>query len=182
MRGEWVLIHGATGGVGVASVQWARYRELKTIGTYGTPRGRELLERLGVDHAIGHGGTDHLQPVAGLTDGHEIDVIVEMLANVNLEEDLGVLAPRGRVVVVGSRGPIAITPRKLMSREADIRGLMLYGATDAELREIHTAIAEAGRAGALEPIIQESLPLSRAAEAHELVMDSPSHGKIVLTP
>ncbi|TVQ25080.1 MAG: NADPH:quinone reductase [Spirochaetaceae bacterium] len=182
IAGEWVLIHGATGGVGVAAIQWAKLRGLRVIGSYGTPRGRELLESLGVDHAIAHGDDGHLDSVDAATAGHGIDVVVEMLANVNLEADLNVLARGGRVVVVGSRGSIEVTPRRLMAREADVRGVMLYGASDTELTEIHAAIAAAADAGAIEPVIQESLPLARAADAHEIVMNSPSHGKIVLTP
>ncbi len=182
VAGDWILIHGATGGVGVAAIQWAKLHGLRVIGTYGTPRGRELLERLGVQGTIAHRDDGHLEAVDEVTGGHGVDVVVEMLANLNLEADLDVLARGGRVVVVGSRGSIEITPRRLMAKEADVRGLMLYGADDRELTEIHAAIAAAADAGAIAPVIQESLPLSRAADAHEIVMDSPSHGKIVLTP
>lgn len=180
VAGERVLIHGATGGVGVAAVEWARLRGLDCFATFGSADGDALLAELGVSRRFSHRDAGHAQAIAEASGG--VDLIVEMLANVNLEIDLDMLAPGGRVVVVGSRGSIEITPRKLMRREADVRGLMLYGSTPAERREIHAAIAAAGRAGALAPRIQRVLPLAEAPEAHRAVMEDPSLGKIVLTP
>ena len=179
--GERVLIHGATGGVGVAAVQWARYAGLDAIGTYGSAEGESLLQRLGLEQRYDHTGSGSIDALREAV-GDGVDLIVEMLANVNLEADLDLLARGGRVVIVGSRGTIEITPRKLMGREADVRGLMLYGSTESERREIHASIAAAGAAGALRPVIQQSLPLAEAPEAHRAVMEDRSHGKIVLVP
>lgn len=177
--GDRVFIHGATGGVGIAAVQWALLRGLQVVASYGSPAGRAALESQGVGAVVDHGDGDHGKEALAMTAGKGFDLIVEMLANVNLESDLDLLAPRGRVVIVGSRGSIEITPRKLMGREADIRGLMLYGASVAELGEIHAAIgASAGRQ--IRPVIQRALPLAEAPEAHRAVMEDSSHGKIVL--
>ncbi len=182
LAGERVLVHGATGGVGVAALQWAKYRGLVPFATYGSDSGRTMLQELGVSHCFSHAGGDDREAVLEATAGDGVDLIVEMLANVNLEADLDMLARGGRVVVVGSRGSIEITPRKLMAREADVRGLMLYGATPGETVEIHAAIAAAARASAIAPIIQTSMPLAQAADAHTAVMEAPSHGKIILIP
>jgi NADPH:quinone reductase len=180
--GERVLIHGATGGVGIAAVQWASYRGLEVYATYGSTEGEGLLADHGVAHRFSHRDGNHATQIFEATGGTGVDLVVEMLANVNLEADLDMLAPGGRVVVVGSRGTIEITPRKLMGREADVRGLMLAGATPEESTEIHAMIAAAGAHGALRPVIQKTLPLAEAPEAHRAVMDDPSHGKIVLLP
>mgnify|MGYP006283045459 FL=1 len=180
--GERVLIHGATGGVGVAAVQWARYRGLDLYATFGSAEGRTLLAEHGVAKLFSHRDENHAAQILEATRGEGVDLIVEMLANVNLEADLDMLAPGGRVVVVGSRGTIEITPRKLMGREADVRGLMLGKAAPEETTEIHAMIAAAGANGALRPVIQKTLPLREAPEAHRAVMDDPSHGKIVLLP
>ncbi|MFW5826030.1 MAG: NADPH:quinone reductase [bacterium] len=180
--GERVLIHGATGGVGVAAVQWARYRGLDVYATHGSSDGRALLAGNGVANLFSHRDENHGAQILEATGGEGVDLVVEMLANVNLEADLDMLAHGGRVVVVGSRGTIEITPRKLMGREADVRGLMLGKAADEELAEIHAMIAAAGANGALRPVIQKTLPLGEAPEAHRAVMEDPSHGKIVLTP
>ncbi|MFW6293326.1 MAG: NADPH:quinone reductase [Spirochaetota bacterium] len=180
--GERVLIHGATGGVGIAAVQWARYAGLEVMGTYGSAAGEQLLAAAGVEKRFNHHEDGYLESVASAA-GDGIDLVVEMLANVNLEADLDLLGRGGRVVIVGSRGAIEITPRKLMGREADVRGLMLAGSTPGERREIHASIAAAaGRAGSIRPVIQRSFPLAQAAEAHRAVMEDPSHGKIVLVP
>ncbi len=178
--GDTALVHGATGGVGVAALQWARLRGLRAIGTYGSAGGERLLAAQGVEDRFDHKSPGHLQQVLDATGGRGVDVIVEMLANVNLGTDLGLLARGGRVVIVGSRGDVAITPRMLMAREADVRGLLLGMASEAELAEIHAATAAGIDAGAIRPLIQQSLPLSQAPQAHRAVMEAPSGGKIVL--
>ena len=182
VAGERVLVHGATGGVGIAAVQWARLRGLRVLATCGSGEGAQLLEAQGVNLRFSHRETDYAGVVLDATDGEGVDLIVEMLANVNLDRDMDMLAKRGRIVIVGSRGSIEVTPRKLMAREADVRGLMLYGASDREVREIHSSIAAAGATGALRPVIQRTLALGEAAEAHRAVMEDPSHGKLVLVP
>ena len=180
--GERLLIHGATGGVGVAAVQWARLRGLTVFATYGSRAGRELRRSQGVEHVFDHTDPGHGAAVLAATGGAGVDLVLEMLANVNLETDLDLLARRGRVVIVGSRGTVEVTPRKRMGREADVRGMMLYGAEGNELAEIHAATASAAVVGALAPVIREEIPLAEAARAHRLVMEARSHGKIVLIP
>jgi NADPH2:quinone reductase len=115
-----------------------------------------------------------------LTGGKGVDLILEMAAHLNLAKDLTVLARNGRVVVIGSRGPIEITPRETMSRDADIRGVTLMNADEAELKGIHAAISAGLQVGSLRPIVGKEFPLSDAAKAHETVMTPGSHGKIVL--
>ncbi len=180
--GDRLLIHGATGGVGVAALQWAWLFGLETFGTYGSPHGRELVIAQGASGAVDHTAADHSEELSKAAGPSGFDVIVEMLANVNLELDLGLLSRRGRVLIVGSRGSIEITPRQLMGREADVRGVMLYGASPREVAEIHAAIAAGARGGAISPIIHERIKLEDAGRAHELIMESGSHGKIVLVP
>jgi len=119
---ETVLVHGASGGVGTAAVQLTRARGLHVLGTAGTERGRELARERGAHHVFDHRARDYLTQILSTTSGRGVDVIVELLANVNLEKDLTILAPHGRIAVIGSRGRIEIDPREAMSRDADIRG------------------------------------------------------------
>jgi NADPH2:quinone reductase len=105
-----------------------------------------------------------------------------MLANVNLDKDLTVLAKFGRVVVVGNRGRIEIDPRQTMARDADIRGMTLMNVTDAELTAIHAAIGAAVEAKVLRPIIDATMPLTDAVRAHREILEGDSRGKIVLIP
>ncbi len=180
--GEWILIHGASGGVGIAAVQLARAFGMKVIGTAGTAEGRQLVADQGATHVLDHRDPDHLNKLLALTDGRGVDVILEMLANINLGQDLTVLARGGRVVVIGSRGTVAIDPRDTMSRDASILGMSLMNATDIERSRIHAALAAGLASGILRPVIQAEIPLAEAARAHREVIDSHSSGKIVLLP
>jgi len=182
VAGETILVHGASGGVGIAAVQLGRAFGLTVIGTGGTERGRDLVADQGAHHVLDHGAADYLQRLMTLTAGHGVDLILEMLANVNLGKDLTVLASQGRVVVIGSRGKIEIDPRETMRRDADIRGMTLMNATEQELRSIHAALLAGLENGSLRPVIGKSLPLSAAAQSHEDVMKPGSYGKLVLIP
>jgi NADPH2:quinone reductase len=180
--GETVLIHGATGGVGLFAVQLARAHGCTVVGTGGSPEGRALLLKEGAHHALDHAANDYLDQLMKLTAGRGVDLIHEMLANVNLDKDLGILAKKGRVVVVGNRGRVEIDPRQTMARDADIRGMTIMNLTDPELVAIQRAIGAALEARILRPIIDTQLPLAEAARAHREVLEGGSRGKIILVP
>jgi NADPH2:quinone reductase len=180
--GETVLVHGATGGVGTACVQFARAAGLTVIGTGGSEKGRKLVREQGAHHVLDHGAADYEKQIMAITENRGVDLITEMLANVNLARDLTMLAPAGRVVVIGNRGTIEIDPRNAMAREASILGLTLFAATEADLVEIHAATIAGLENGSLRPIVRQELPLTEAARAHKLVMEPGAFGKVVLTP
>ena len=180
MGAETVLIHGATGGVGSCAVQMARAAGLIVIGTGGSEPGRSLLLDLGAHHVLDHTKDDYLKQAMQITGGRGIDLIIEMLANVNLAKDLEVLAKFGRVVVVGSRGEVEINPRDTMRNDADIRGMLLYSATPAELRSIHAAIGAMLENQTLRIVVGKELPLAEAARAHREIIDGKAMGKMVL--
>jgi len=182
VAGETVLVHGASGGVGLAAVQFARAAGLTVIGTAGSDAGKKLIIEQGAHHVLDHHAPDYLERARALTNGRGIDVILEMLANVNLAKDLPVLGTNGRVVVIGSRGKVEITPRDLMSRDADIRGMILFNASRDELKGIHAAIRAGLENGTLRPVIGKELPLADATKAHVAVMEPGAYGKIVLAP
>lgn len=180
--GETVLIHGATGGVGLAAVQLARLAGLTVFGTGGTQAGQALLAQEGVHRVFDHHAPDSSAQILAATQGRGVDLIVEMLANVNLSKDLSLLAPQGRVLVVGSRGPVEIHPRDLMTRMADIRGVLLSLAPPAALAAIHRALVAGLESGALRPIIARKFSLDQAPQAHEAVLTAGALGKVVLIP
>ncbi len=180
--GETVFVHGASGGVGVAAVQLARAAGLLVIGTAGTAKGRELALREGAHHVLDHTAAGYLEQLRSLTGGHGVDMIIEMLANVNLGKDLPLLAARGRVVVVGSRGTVEINARDIMGRDASIRGMSLLVAPAEDLAGIHAAIYAGLENGSLRPVVGQEIPLAEAIRAHKAVMESGAHGKIVLIP
>src|SRR5581483_3165929 len=151
--GETVLVHGASGGVGIAAVQIARAAGLKVIGTGGSEKGRRLVAEQGAHHVLDHRAAGYLDDVMKLTEGRGVDLVLEMLANVNLGKDLTLLARGGRVVVIGSRGTVEIDPRATMSREASILGMTLLNASRQELASIHAAIVAGLENGTLNPVV-----------------------------
>lgn len=182
VAGETVLIHGASGGVGLAAVQIARAAGLRVIGTAGSEVGEALVLAQGAHEVLNHHRAGYLDKIPALTCGAGVDVVLEMLANVNLDRDLGVLATGGRVVVIGSRGRVEIDPRTAMGKEAAILGMVLFNAGERDLASMHAAFGEGLRNGTLRPVVSRELALDEAAVAHHAVMETSTLGKIVLIP
>ena len=182
LPGEALLVHGASGGVGIAAVQIARAAGLMVIGTAGTEAGRRLVADQGAQHVLDHTQEGYGDEIRALTGGKGVAVILEMLANVNLAKDLGFLAQGGRVVVIGSRGPVEINPRLMMTESSSILGMSLGNATEAETARLHAALGAGLANGTLAPVIAQEIPLADAPRAHEAVMASGARGKIVLVP
>jgi NADPH2:quinone reductase len=180
--GDRVLIHGASGGVGVAATQLAVAAGATVIGTAGSNDGLAVVRAQGARHAVNHTDAGYLDQITALTDGRGPDVILEMLANVNLDHDLTVVAPSGRVVVIGNRGRVEIDARKIMSKDVSVFGLALWGIPGDEIRRAHEAIIAGLESGALNPVVGTEMPLKDAAQAHAKVMESGARGKIVLIP
>lgn len=179
---ETLLVHGASGGVGSAAVQLARAAGVTVIGTGGSDEGRARVRELGAHHVLDHHAPDYLTRVRELTGGKGVDVILEMLANVNLVKDFDALARYGRIVVIGSRGALEFEPRLTMRLDASILGMSLMNAPADELRRAYVAIGAGLDNGSLKPLIGRELPLGEAARAHREVMEPGSAGKIVLLP
>jgi NADPH2:quinone reductase len=179
---EVVLIHGASGGVGIAAVQLARAAGLMVIGTGGSEKGRRLVAEQGAHHVLDHHSSDFPDRINSLTNGRGVDLILEMLANVNLAKDLGLLAQRGRVVVIGNRGTIEIDPRVAMTRDASIIGMSLFNASSAELAGVHAALVAGLENGTLRPVVGQKIALREAVRAHEAVLEPGAYGKIILIP
>jgi NADPH:quinone reductase len=180
--GETVFIHGASGGVGIAAVQLARAAGLTVFGTAGTEKGRALVRQQGAHEVLDHRAPDYLERLAKLTSGRGVDIILEMLANANLGKDLPLLALRGRVVVIGSRGTVEINPRDAMNRDAAILTMTLLNVTESMLAGIHAALVAGLECGTLRPVVGQELPLAEAPRAHRAVLEPGAYGKIVLIP
>lgn len=180
--GETVLVHGASGGVGIAAVQMARSAGMRVIGTGGTERGRDLMLKEGAHHALDHSTQNYLDRLTSLTDGRGVDVLLEMISNVNLAKDLKVLAMNGRIIVIGSRGKVEIEPRDIMVRDLKILGMLMFNIRDSEARSIHAALFAGLENGTLRPVIGQEIPLAEAPRAHHAIMRPGAYGKIVLIP
>jgi NADPH2:quinone reductase len=178
--GETVMIHGASGGVGTAAVQLARAAGLTIIATAGSDRGAQLVRDLGASHVLNHRLPDYQAEVLKITENRGVNIILEMLANVNLGRDLSLLARNGRVIVIGSRGKVEIDARDAMMRDADIRGMLLFNVSGTDKATIHAALRGGLDCGTVKPVIGRELPLAEAARAHELIMEPGAAGKIIL--
>jgi NADPH:quinone reductase len=177
---ETVLVHGASGGVGIAALQIAHAMGLKVLGTAGTPKGLELAKREGAHQVFDHSKAGYQAEILQATGNRGVDIVLEMLANVNLSHDTKLLANNGRVIVIGSRGEVTINPRELMARRASIRGLVLPAITPDEEADIHAGLFAGLENGTLRPVVGKELPLAEAAHAHEEILKPGSAGKIVL--
>ena len=152
------------------------------MGTAGTPEGIALAMREGAHHVLDHRDPGHFERALALTGGRGFDVILEMASHLNLAGDLKILAMGGRVVVIGSRGPIEINPRDTMARDGSVLGMLLFNMTDADRAVVHAGLRAGLENRSLRPVISRELPLSSAPESHAAVMAPGAAGKIVLVP
>ncbi len=178
--GETVLVHGATGGVGIACVELAHACGLIVIGSGGTEAGLTVVREHGADFVVNHKTPAYADEIMKATGGRGVDLIIEMAAHVNLDRDLSLLSKYGRVVVVGNRGKTEIDARAAMGRDASILGMTLFNVTDAEFVEIHAGLIAGLSNGTLNPVVGREFPLADAPRAHEAVMEAGALGKIVL--
>ena len=182
--GEVVLVHGASGGVGIAATQLARAHGMTVLGTAGTADGMEVVKRAGAHQAYNHRQAGYLNEIKSAISKHGaggIDVLLENAAHVNLGLDLPLLARGGRLALVGSRGPIQVNPRDLMTTEGSIRGVMLFNATEKELAEAYAAVGAGMESGWLRPIVGAEYPLEKVADAYrDIVGGTGALGKLVI--
>jgi NADPH2:quinone reductase len=180
--GETVLVHGASGAVGIASIQWAKNAGLRVIGTAGSERGGELALEKGADLVFDHTAEPefaYLDEIREATGG--VEIILEMLANRNLQEDFRALKMFGRIVVIGNRGSLEFNPRVIMGKDAAVYGMSLFNAPAGAMKEMHLKIGEGLAAGYLAPEVGRTFSLDDAPKAHREVIESKAYGKIVLS-
>ena len=180
--GETVLIHGATGGVGLAAVQIAHAQGITVLGTGGTDKGLQVVRQNGADAVFNHTTPGYLDEIMKATGGRGVDVVLEMAAHVNLDKDLGLLALRGRIVVIGNRGRVEIDARQAMGKDATILGMTLFNISDADMASINSYMTAGLANGTLKPVVGREFPLADAAKAQDAVMAAGAMGKIVLLP
>jgi len=173
-----VLIHGASGGVGLACLQLLAGRGLRVFGTAGSKAGMDLVLRSGAEACFNHNDEKHFEEIKRASGG--IDLVVEMLANVNLNGDITTLAQGARIVVVGSRGKIDFSPRDLMSGEYTLTGLRITRASPEERASYAKLIEDGAERGKVRPLIRAEFALEDAYRAHRELMESPSAGGMAL--
>lgn len=183
-QGEWVLVHGAAGGIGIAAIQLARLFGARVIATAGTEAKRAACLEEGADHAIGYSG-GFLDAVKTLTGGRGVDIVYDPIGAAVTEESLRTLAWGGRLLVLGflGGGPASIRSNYLLIKGIDVVGVRIGGLNEAApgiAAANMRALASLAATGALRPRISHRFPLARAAEALQAVIDRKVIGKAVL--
>lgn len=177
--GQKVLIHGGTGAVGIAAVQLALAAGLEVVASAGSVDGIALLKAQGVTQVINHTQADHLSAYQNLENG--FDIIIEMLANQNLDQDLKALTQGGCVAVIGNRGTVEINPRDLMARDAAVVGVALANVSAAALKQIAQSLYPLLNSGLLTPVVRKTYSLAELSQAHEDVLVPGALGNLVVT-
>lgn len=178
---ETVLIHGASGAVGLASIQIAKKWGLQVIGTAGTPCGLKLIKDVGADFVLCHREKNYLDKVMDITNNLGVNIVIEMLANVNMQKDLEILAPNGRLAIVGSRGVTKIDPRNILGAELQVFGVALLTSSPEEWKETSQSILQGIDEGWVNPVIHKTYSLHDASQAHKDIIHSEgAQGKLVI--
>jgi NADPH2:quinone reductase len=181
--GETVLVQGAAGGVGSASVQLAKAFGARVIGTVGSDAEADLVRSLGADETIDYRREDVVARTLELTGGEGVDLVHELVISANLPADVRLIATGGRIVCTGQGpSPEAKVPiGEALAKDATLLFMSLTNAKRAGVAKIATEVARMAADGKVRPVIGTTLPLAEARRAHELL--AADHlGKIVLVP
>ncbi|GAA4113284.1 putative PIG3 family NAD(P)H quinone oxidoreductase [Enteractinococcus coprophilus] len=184
--GDWVLIHGGAGGIGTTAIQMVKAMGGKPIATAGSDAKVEYTEFLGA-HGINYRTENFVDRVHEITDGHGVDIILDIIAGHYADDNMKVLAHRGRWVVIGTQGGIKgeVNFLRMMAKQAVLTGNLLRPRTAAEKGEILAGVVEhiwpLLADGSIDPLIAQSFPLAETAAAYERFSESDRVGKIVLT-
>ena len=183
--GEWVLVHGAAGGIGIAAIQVAKLFGAKVIATASTDEKRAACLEEGADHAIDYRG-GFVDAVKDLTGGRGVDIVYDPIGDKVAEESLRCLAWGGRLLILGflGGGPTSIKSNYLLIKGIDAVGVRIGGLNEANPQlaiENFKALTALAAQGKLKPRISHRFPLERTADALKAVIDRAVIGKAVVT-
>jgi len=185
--GQVLLIHGGSSGIGTMAIQLAREVAARVAVTAGSGEKLEVCRQLGAEILVNYRDEDFVERVRAATEGHGADVILDNIGAKYLERNVELLAPNGRLVIIGLQGGrsaeinlgamlakrCALIATTLRGRPADEKATIV-----AAVREHVWPLIEAGR---VKPVVHSTHPLARAADAHREMEASTHIGKILLT-
>lgn len=184
-EGDVVLIHAAAGGMGLLLVQWARHLGAKVIGTVSTEEKAKAAREAGAHEVILYSKEDFAAATKKLTNGRGADLIIDGVAKTTFAGNLEAAALRGHIVIYGAASGTAdpISPNVYMGRSLTVSGgsLMNYMLTREEMLHRANAVIEGLQKGWLKLRIDKVLPLAEAAEAHRLLENRQTIGKLLLS-
>ncbi|VDI02847.1 NADPH2:quinone reductase [Mytilus galloprovincialis] len=158
--------------VGLACVQLAKNLGLTVLGTAGSSAGMSIVKVNRCDFVFNHKSDNYTQQIMDATKGEGPDLIIEMLANVNLDKDLNMIKKKGRIVIVGNRGTIEINPRLTMAKECIVTGIVLMNSTPDDWKEMNASIQTGMQNGWVKPHIGQEYRLNQSALAHKDVINN----------
>lgn len=186
--GETVVVHAGAGGVGTLAIQLAkRWGAGRVIATASSEQKRRLTLDLGADVAVDSRAEDMTAALRDANGGRGVDVVLEMTGGPVFDQSLAALAPLGRLAVFGMAGrtpPTPVDAERLMARSTAVIGFWLVHVVQRPylLAEAVTELIGLIADGSLRPVVGETYPLERAADAHRALLDRSSVGKLVLDP
>ncbi|GAC1331150.1 MAG: type I polyketide synthase [Beijerinckiaceae bacterium] len=186
-RGEWVLIHGGAGGVGLAALQIARWRGARVIATAGSPEKRDLVRTLGAEHVFDSRSGAFVDDVNRVTKDQGVSIVLNSLSGEAMERSIGVLKPFGRFVELGKRDYVANTQiglrpfrRNLSYFGVDLDQLIL---SDSALgRRLFRSVMRLFGQGSLSPLPYRKFKANEIVDAFRLMQQAGHIGKIIITP
>ena len=187
-RGERILIHGGSSGIGTTAIMLSRAFGASFIAvTAGSEQKRAACRDLGADLAVNYKTTDFVTAVREATGGRGVDVVLDIVGGEYIGRDLDALAPDGRIVCIATPGgrTAQLDVGKLMQRRAAVMGSALRARSTAQKAAIARELRERvwpllPAKDPVRPVIDSVLPLAQAGEAHRRLEESAHVGKIVL--
>jgi len=186
-KGETLLVHGGGGGIGTFAIQLGKALGARVLVTAREPKHAQL-RALGADLAIDYSSADFVAETQEFTDGKGVDVILDIIGAKYLNRNVAALAPGGRIAVIGLQGGRhgELDLAALMMKRASVSGTTLRARPIPDKARIVRGVREQVwpliDAGAIRPIIDRTIPMAAATEAHRLMESSDHLGKILLLP
>ncbi len=184
-EGDKVLIHVATGGVGLAAIQLARQKGCEIFATAGTDEKRAYLRSIGIDHVMNSRTLDFADEIMAATGGRGVDIVLNSLPGPFIDKGLGILAPYGRFLEIGKRDlfadkPIGLASLKNSNSFVTVNLEAMGRERPAVLQQIFGEVATMLAEGRIEPLPTNIFPLASAAEAFRFMSQARHIGKVVI--
>ncbi len=185
-RGETLLVHGGASGIGTTAIQLGTALGARVLCTAGSATKLDFCRALGADVAISYRDEDFVEAVEKVTGGHGADVILDIMGASYLARNLAALATEGRLVIIGRQGGnrAELDLGVLQGKRASIHATTLRNQPVAEKSAIVAAVLDQVwplvSAGTVRPIIDETVPMADAAQAHRILEAGGHTGKVLL--
>lgn len=184
-KGEKILIHNASGGVGLAAIQYAKWKGAEIFATAGTPKKREYLKSIGIDQVMDSRNLEFARTIKEFTNGYGVDVVISAITGEALYQSFSLLAPYGRYIEIGKRDivennplPMKVFNRNITFASMDLDRILLERKSLVKkmLKDMFVGFEK----GYFQPLPTEVFPAGKAVDAFKQLARAKHIGKIVL--